>query len=313
MSVVSVIVVTYNSSRVVGRCLASVHAALAGLPYEIIVVDNASADDTALVARSARPDCTLVANTANVGFAAANNIGIGASTGDILAFLNPDTIAAPGSVATLAGYLERHAGVGLVGPKLIYPDGRLQHSVRNFPSVTNQAFEAVFLHKVAVDASGRFGEVVADPDQYTFAHDVDWVSGAAMVARRVAIEGAGGFDERYFLYAEELDLCRTLRSNGWGVEYVPDAVIVHEHGDTTAPELFRLSVESRLAYYDKHFSGPARLAIRAVSAVGLATRTAVWAVRRACGNRSALAGLRNSVEGLRIVMSAPKPNGGARQ
>jgi len=299
---VSIVTVTYNSRQLIRRCLESVHAGAEGITHEVIIVDNASSDRTVETVRSEYPNASIVSNGANEGFAFACNQGAAAGSGRYLLFLNPDTELGPCALAQLCAHLDSNPKAAVVAPQLVYPDGRLQHSLRNFPDVGNQLFEAVSLHRLAPRLTSRFGEVVTDPRFYQRTGSVDWVSGAAMLVRRTAFDAVRGFDERFFLYSEEMDLCRCLRSEGWTVDYLVGPVVVHHHGDTTRPELFRLQLTSRLLYFDKHFSGARLAALRFVTALGLALRMPVWAIREAAGEAGAAARFRSHADGVSIVL-----------
>jgi N-acetylglucosaminyl-diphospho-decaprenol L-rhamnosyltransferase len=306
---VSVITVTYNSKTHMQRCLPALRDAMGAVPFELVVVDNASADGTPEEVLRLWPEARLVRNDGNRGFSAANNQGAAKSRGRFLLFLNPDTVPEPNSIAVLAEWLQEHDSIGLVGPRLIYPDGRLQHSLRNFPSPGNQFFEALFLHRALPRMTDRLGEVITDSRAYGSARDVDWISGAVMLARREAFDAVGGFDERYFLYSDELDLCRCMTSAKWGVAFVPSATVVHHHGDTTRPELFRLQLRSRMLYFEKHATGSRLHSLKAATALGLAVRVPLLAVRQLAGDPASSERRASHADGLRMVLSGTSRGG----
>jgi GT2 family glycosyltransferase len=178
--------------------------------------------------------------------------------------LNPDTVVESGAIERLADYLDAHPDVGAVGPKLLYPDGSVQSSRRRFPTRLTG-----FVESTLVERWLGGGEVVrryrvadrSDDDE----QDVDWLMGAALLVRREALAQAGLFDERFFMYSEEVDLCRRIRSAGWRVVYLPGAVVVHHEGRSSEQNVLRRNVnfhESRFRYYRKHFGRGWMLALR---------------------------------------------------
>jgi hypothetical protein len=253
----SVIITSYNCKDILKRCLDSLLRELREISHEIIVVDNNSQDGTVEEVKNLYPDVRVFANSRNVGFAGANNKAIAESKGDYLLFLNPDVIVSSGAVKELIRFIESEPVAGLISGKLVNPDGTLQYSLRNFPSVVNQIFECFFLHRLFPSLSPRLGEVIYKRDFYEEIQEVDWVSGAVMLVCRNALEDVGCFDERYFLYSEETDLCLRLRKSGWKVYYYPKAVFTHL-GSTTKlnSQLFAYWLDSRLKYYKKNFSKP---------------------------------------------------------
>ncbi len=272
MTDVSIIVVTYNSAQLIRACLDAAEAAVGDCSCEILVIDNASSDDTLKVVAETAPSARIVRNESNAGFAAASNQGIRAARGRYFLLLNPDAVPSSLSIETLVAYMDAHARAGIAGPMLHERDGRIQYSVRNFPSPTNQWFEALFLHRVEPRLSGRFGEVVYDDDSYATSRAVNWVSGAAMILRPEALEQVGLLDERFFMYSEEKDLCYRMVLAGWTVCYVSDAHVTHAHDGHESAEAFARQLASKLMYFDKHCRGMRRLGCKTGLYAGFATR-----------------------------------------
>lgn len=218
----SVVILTWNSRALLETCLAALPAATAGRTSETIVVDNGSRDGTAELL-AGRPELVLIRNPANRGVAPARNQGLRAARGTYVALLDVDTVATPGALATLVAHLEAAARVGLVGPKLVGPDGRLQYSCRRFPTLLDKV-----LRRLPERLGGR---VTSDVELRWWDHasvrPVDYVIGACQVIRRAALADVGLLDERIFYGPEDVDLCLRMHRAGWGVVYVPDAVIVH--------------------------------------------------------------------------------------
>jgi N-acetylglucosaminyl-diphospho-decaprenol L-rhamnosyltransferase len=232
---ISIIIVSYNVRDHLLNCLASIEASLTASKRtgEVIVVDNGSTDGTPALIRRRFPDVRVITNSENRGFAAANNQGIREARGHYIALLNPDTLARGDAFGVLARYLDEHPAVGVIGPRLIRPDGATQSSRRRFPSRLTG-----FLESTLVQEYWRTNRVLRRyymsdrPDSEEQA--VDWLVGACLLARREAIEDAGLLDERFFMYSEEVEWCHRLKHSGWKVMYVPQACVVHLEGASSA-------------------------------------------------------------------------------
>ncbi len=233
----SVVIVNWNVRDLLGRCLESVisevnrDAVHQPLNTEIIVVDNASTDGSVELIRSLFPQVNLIANAENRGFTVGNNQGIAAANGRYLLLLNPDTEVLANAITELVQYMDAHPEVGLVGPQLLHSDGQVQSSRRRFPSVATLFFESTWLESLAPPSLLRRYYVLDKPDDATI--DVDWVVGAAMLARRQAIQQVGRLGERFFMYSEELDWCRRIKAAGWRVVYHPQAQVIHFVGKSS--------------------------------------------------------------------------------
>jgi N-acetylglucosaminyl-diphospho-decaprenol L-rhamnosyltransferase len=233
----SIIIVNWNVCTLLRRCLASVPASAGcDVSYEVIVVDNASHDGSVAMVQAEFPAVRLLANSTNRGFAGGNNQGIAASRGRALLLLNPDTTLAPGALAVLLATLDAQPQVGLVGPRLRNPDGTVQPSRRRFPSLATALIESTPLQPYipALPLLQRY--YLADqPDDQE--QEVDWLTGACLLVRRTVLQQVGGFDERYFMYSEELDLCRRVRAAGWRILYQPAAEVVHYEGQSSGQDV----------------------------------------------------------------------------
>jgi GT2 family glycosyltransferase len=220
--VVSIVILTWNSRALLTACLAALPAATAPLATEVIVVDNGSRDGTAELL-AGRADVVTITNPTNRGVAPARNQGLRSAHGEFLAVLDVDTVPRPGSFATLVARLRAAPAVGLVGPKLVGPDGELQYSCRRFPTLVD---------KVLRRLPARFGRAVVDDVELRWwdhagVREVDYVIGACQLIRRSALDDVGLLDERIFYGPEDVDLCLRMHRAGWRVEYVPDAVVMH--------------------------------------------------------------------------------------
>ncbi len=218
----SIIILTWNSRRLLAECLAALPAATAGLAAEIIIVDNGSRDGTAAFLLE-HPECVVIRNRRNRGVAAARNQGLRAARGDFVALLDVDTVPRPDAFRVLVDELAGSDDVGLVGPKLVDADGGLQYSCRRFPTVLDKIFRRLperWGRAIARDVELRWWDHAAP-------RRVDYVIGACQVIRRAALQQVGLLDERIFYGPEDVDLCLRMYRAGWAVEYVPDAVIAH--------------------------------------------------------------------------------------
>ena len=247
-----IVIVSYNARADLEACLASLHAAPPARPHAIVVVDNASRDGSADAVAERWPAVRLIRNPANVGFAAANNIGVRASSGDLVLLLNSDTVVPAGAIDRLTAALESHPRAAIAGPRLVDGRGVPELSFGRALSPCNEFRQRALgtFHERGVPAARRWvaRRVAAE-------HWPDWVSGACLLVRRPDAEAVGWLDERYFMYGEDVDFCAAVRARGRGVLFTPDAEIVHLRGRSraTAPEATRAAYRrSQLAFYAKH-------------------------------------------------------------
>jgi N-acetylglucosaminyl-diphospho-decaprenol L-rhamnosyltransferase len=245
--VVDVVVVSFNSRSELRRCLEP----LVGVPdVHLFVVDNASADGS-LESVSDLP-VTAVQLTANGGFARGVNAGWRLGEAPYVMLLNPDASIDEQSLRRLARVLDEDPGVGAVAPRIVDASGHVDYSLRRYPRVRSTFAQAFFLHRLWPRAAWS-DELVRDPLLYERRWSPDWVSGACVLVRRSALEQLGGLDEGFFMYAEDIDLCRRLRGLSLDVRYEPEATVIHE-GGASAPRAALLPVlaASKLRYARKH-------------------------------------------------------------
>jgi N-acetylglucosaminyl-diphospho-decaprenol L-rhamnosyltransferase len=268
----SVSIVNTNSRALLLACLDS----LAGTEAEIVVLDNASEDGSADAVREQFPEVRVIAQSHRAGFGANHNTVIRATTGRYVYVLNEDTTAADWGFEALTAYLDDHPRVAALGPRIIYPDGRLQDSAWRFPTP--------LVSTVSLATLGRLGVTQSRGDE---PRAVDWVMGAAVVLRREALDEVGLFDEGFFLYSEEVDLQARLHRAGWEVHYFPRVSVVHHESQFSADiperrinEMWR----SRHRYWRKHHSGAgARVAALATGAQYAVRAALSPVVRREAG------------------------------
>jgi GT2 family glycosyltransferase len=267
------VVVNYNAGAALAGCVASVLAQEP--PPELVVVDNASTDDSLDRLRRVHPGVRVVHSGGNLGYARAANLGIAATGAPVVAVLNPDTVVGPGTGTALAARFAAEPDLGAAGPRLCNPDGTTYPSARRLPGLVDAVGHGL-LFFVWIDNpfTARYRETGADPDR---PRDVDWVSGAATWLRRAALDDVGGWDERYFMYVEDVDLCWRLRRAGWRVAYEPAGTVTHLLGVSTAGRPYRMIAEhhrSLLRFAGARFTGPKR-ALLPPAAVFLGCRGAL--------------------------------------
>ena len=236
---VRVIVVTHESAGEVGACLSSVFDAPDVTSREVVVVDNASSDGTAALVESRFPEAMLIRKEQRHGFSYNVNLGAAGAESRYLLLLNPDAVLRPGALDRLVAHLASAADVGIVGPRLLYPDGSPQWSARAFPSPLSTIVRRTPLR--------RWFPSIADShllrDLPDVAVDVDWMLGAALLIRRDVFEQLGGMDDRFRLYCEDADLCWRTQAAGWRVQHLGSAEFEHALGQLTRKRFFtRLTV-----------------------------------------------------------------------
>jgi N-acetylglucosaminyl-diphospho-decaprenol L-rhamnosyltransferase len=220
---------------------------------EVIVVDNASSDDSVEMVQAEFPGVRLIANPDNLGFPAANNQGLAVAQGRYVLLLNPDTEVIGDALATMVAYADAHPDVGVLGPQLLNPDGSVQSSRRRFPTLAIAFFESTWLQPCAPRRVLERYYVLDRPDDEI--QEVDWVKGAALMARAEAIRQVGLMDEDFFMYSEELDWCARFRKAGWRVVYLPPARIVHHEGKSSEQVMPARHIHfqtSKIHYFRKH-------------------------------------------------------------
>ncbi len=229
-----IIIVNYNTGQLLSCCLDSIRAQKAR-DCRIIVVDNASVDESLELVRIGYPEVRLIANERNLGFAAANNQAIVETEAELLFFLNPDTELQPGCLAEIRAFMAAHPEIGMAGPAVINSDGS------HHPTVEDRYPGSHY----------TCGEVDDLPG------DIAWILGAALVARREVIAEVGGFDERFFLYAEDIDLCMEIRKRNWLLGYIANAKVLHLEGQSekkaSFADVMERKVRAELIFFKKHY------------------------------------------------------------
>lgn len=247
----AVVVVTYNSAADIDRLIGSLRAAATAMRVRLIVVDNASSDDTTQLVVQ-QDDILLIKAPGNVGYAAGINLArVRKPAGEPLVVLNPDLVVGQQTLSELLAPLADKT-IGAVVPLIRDSSGHRYGSLRREPSIGRALADCVALHR-APGRLAEFGEPVVDPSAYSVPHDIDWATGAAIVVSAECDAVVGEWDERFFLYSEETDYCRRIRSAGWRVRFQPTAVVTHRGaGSGTSNRLGALMAVNRIRYFEKH-------------------------------------------------------------
>ena len=266
----SVIIISYNTRDYLSDCLKSV-LKQQGITFEIIVVDNNSTDGSRRMVAQAFPRVKLIANSENLGFGRANNQALKICRGRYVYFLNPDTVTEPDCFITMLRFMEENPGIGLAGTKMLYPD----HSFH--PSV----------------GDGYPGGRRARKIMPTLPGDIAWVLGASMIAPIEVIKAMHGFDERFFLYGEEQDLCLRIRKSGLRIGYISDAVVIHWGGkserNNLPADVWAKKIKAEYLFYSKHYPDATVRAIRRADCIQAYWRIfSIYAVLPFSRNRDTL-------------------------
>jgi len=252
MSRLSIVIVTFNSATEIDACLTSLAMHAASVDCETLVVDNASSDGTAPAVRARWPGVRVLDAGRNLGFAGGSNLGIRQTSGELILLLNPDTVVRPGALEALMAALDARPDAAVAGPRLVDGDGRPELSFGRMISPF-----AELRQKLLVTGNDRGMALVAEYVGRITSRprDVGWVSGACLLVRRADAEAVGLLDERYFMYAEDVDFCAAIRARGRAVVFVPASQVVHLRGRSVAsrPKATEMAYRrSQLAFYVKH-------------------------------------------------------------
>lgn len=254
----SIIIVNYNNLDKIKVCLDSIYRSrFEQLSFEVIVVDNASGIDPEFALKD-YGQLRLVKNKINVGMGAGNNAGARIAKGDYIMILNPDTEVESETIDKMLRYIEEHEDVGIVGPKLIYPDGERQISCYHFPTFLMPLYRRTFVGKIFSAELDHYLMKNYDLDKVI---NVDWLMGSCLLIKRDLYETLQGFDERFFMYYEDTDLCRRIKKMGKKVIYFPLATVIHHHSRASAKshwffsifgnKMAQIHITSHLKYFKK--------------------------------------------------------------
>jgi N-acetylglucosaminyl-diphospho-decaprenol L-rhamnosyltransferase len=273
---VSIVVASHNTRSYLERCLTAI-----GDGHEVIVVDSGSTDGSQALVRERFPSVHLV-TLDNVGYGTALNAGIAVASGRYLLLMNADAWPLPHAVESLRKCLEHESRVGLVGPRLLNPDGTLQPSVRGFPTLWRLATEYLFLRWFA-RSSRLLNAFYASRFDHRSPRDAEFLVGAVLLVRRQLVDEIGGFDTSFFMFNEEVDFCYRARAADWRVVFWPDAEFVHVGGSSTSqvwPEMYREQLKSHLRFLEKHHGLAEAERGRRLLATAMRLRAVVFALVR---------------------------------
>jgi len=267
---VTAIIVSYNTRGLLKRCLESLLPEIAPGDVDVVVVDNGSRDGSAELLRHDFPWVRLVESSVNLGFGGANNTVLRQLDTPYALLLNSDTEVLPGAIRALLGCMERHPRAGAVGCRLLNPDGSLQRSCWRFPTPAGQLAEAVGI--------SRLLRRQADYADWDFATErpVDFAIGACLLLRAAALCQVDLFDERFFLYAEETDLCRRLSYHGWQTWYTPDGSVIHRGGASGSVHTGIQFLNAQSLYFQKWYGQRGLAVLRLSHLVRAVVRIAIY-------------------------------------
>ena len=252
MKDLSISIVNYNTKDFLRNCLKSIFKNTYKINYEIFVVDNASSDGSPETVEKEFLQVNLIRNKENIGFAKANNQAFKEASGSYFLLLNPDCSMKNDTLYEMVQFMNKHPEIGIAGCKIVNPNGRIEFSANRFPNLFTE-FSLKFRKKLA-GSNGYFDRLLKW--NYNKSREVDWVSGAFLIIRSKAYREVQGMDENYFLYFEEIDLCKRVKKRGWKIYYNSNCEVLHEHGQSMVTEaeekISRIYRTSQLYYYQKH-------------------------------------------------------------
>lgn len=270
---VTVSIVNWNTREELRDCIVSVLAQKPAVRYDVNVVDNASTDGSAEMVRSEFGDrVNLIQSSKNMGFGAGHNLSIKQSSARYVFLLNPDCrLLDPDVLEKMVYYMDSDEYVGMLGPKVLNPDGSLQYSARRFPPLLAGVFRHTILGKLFPNNRYEREYLMTD-----WGHDevidVDWLSGSALMVRRQTIEQIGLLDERFFMYVEDMDWCRRAHDHGWRVVYFPMTSVSHRIGaasDKNPVKMIKQHHKSMLRYFLKYNAGISKILLTPFVMIGL--------------------------------------------
>lgn len=284
MSLVSVIIVNLNTKDLLRDCLASVRHEASRISLEVLVIDNGSVDGSVEMIRKEFPLVRLFVNSSNEGFAAPNNRGMKEATGDFVFLLNSDTVVKPGAIEELLNFMKTTDDAGACGPRLVYPDGSLQKSVKGFPTLWTHACDMFGLDRLLPN-SRVFGKGEAAYFDYDATAEVEHVMAAAFLVRTEVVSQVGMLDERFRIYYNDMDWCYRMKQSSWKIYYVPTAQVVHYLGRTVAQvnrdfSHFQELHNNVMLFYQKHYGRWSILAYKLLLCSGFSLRVVIWSVKR---------------------------------
>mgnify|MGYP000436249468 CR=1 FL=1 len=277
----SIVIVSWNTRKLLEACLRSVYAETRGLTFEVFVVDNASVDGSPEMVERAFPQVRLIRNAANVGFARASNQALRLSRGRYVLLLNPDTVILDQALVRMVHFMDQHPDIGALGPKILTAEGEVDlRCARRFPSLLSELLELTRL-SARFPHNRLFGNYLMSYWDHNDSREVEVLMGACLLVRREAMEQVGLLDENFYMYGEDVDWCYRLRKAGWRVWYDSQDYIIHLGSQSTKLVQEEMGLErfkSRHALFRKHRGSLYAGAYKALMlAITLAKQAAFWA------------------------------------
>jgi N-acetylglucosaminyl-diphospho-decaprenol L-rhamnosyltransferase len=251
----SCIIVNYKNSKPLKDCLASLYQTVQEINFEVIIVDNSVHDPGLEYLKELHPKAQFISNSSNVGFATANNQAVKIAQGNVLIFLNPDTILSDQAINSMYRYFCSHMEIGALGPKVENPDGSLQYSCRRYPTLWTGLFNRYSLLSKLFPRNRFTSQYLMLDFDHNEIRQVDWLSGCCLMVSKNTFEQSQGFDEKYFLFNEDIDLCRTIKKTGKEVVYFSEAKIIHQVSTSNSKTTARVIIQRHLGmmyYFKKH-------------------------------------------------------------
>ena len=278
MTDLSVSIVNTNNRTLLEQCLESIYRTTQKIRFEIFVVDNCSTDGSAEMVRTRFPDVQLIQNDHNLGYPASHNRALPRCTGRYVLVFNEDMIVQPDAFDRMVAFMDAHPDAGMLGGRLLNPDGSLQPSCWPFPSLRSRFFRALYLDKL-LPRSSLVGAYYLGSWAYDSVREVDVVAGCCVLVRREVLDQVGLMDERFFIYFEETDWCYRTKNHGWKIYFSPDAEMIHYGGQTTSRQSAKMATiysQSLLKYFQKHYGQVAALVVRILAVIETGLRLVYW-------------------------------------
>lgn len=284
---ISVVIVSYNTKKLLKDCLDSLYDKVQNVEFEIIVVDNASSDDSPQMVKKFFPKVILVESPNNLGFAAGNNLGLRKTKGEYILLLNSDTIMVENSLIKMVNFMEQNSKIGIASCKLVDIDGKVQPSGGFFPSLGRVFAWMLFLDDLPFVGSLIHPFHPHNPDFYTKdkwydqLHFQDWVTGAFFLVRQKVFRDIGVLDENFFMYVEEMEFCYRAKKAGWGIAYTPETKVIHLGAQSGSNKGAVLGEYKGLRYFfAKHRSSIEMPFLRILLKVGAALRILLFGIMK---------------------------------
>ena len=253
----SCIIINYKNSEPLKDCLASIYQTIQKIDFETIIIDNSEKDLGLQSLKELYTKAQFVSNSSNVGFAKANNQAAKIAKGKVLIFLNPDTILSEQAIYSMYKYYCSHTETGVLGPKVVDPEGSLQYSCRRYPTLWTGLFNRYSILSRLFPENRFTSQYLMRDFDHNEIRQVDWLSGCCLMVSKNTFENSHGFDENYFLFNEDVDLCRTIKQAGKEVIYFPEATITHQVSTSNSKTTARVIIQRHLGmmHYFKKYHG----------------------------------------------------------